>query len=660
MKKIIATLLALCCFVSTLTLSINTAEAATNLLPTACDNLNIGLRSKSSLVATSDGYMRVFYDGNKIGIESYDNSFNIKSKKFIDMELPLWGGFFAGSDAYYLVEGQSNTAESDSAEVIRVIKYDTNWNKKGTAKITGNAKLSGAEVRYPFDTGCVEMTEYNGTLYIATGHQGYVDSTYKQGHQGMLLISVNEASMTGAIVDCDFWHSFAQYIDHTNSDLYLLEQSEGSRCTALTKYNIDNLNSKTISVLGYGGHRTSAWAVACYASVNGIALSSDNVLSIGTSIDQSKYDSVTSSMAHNIYLTVTPMSNFSTDATTVKWFTNYEGDGKSFFGTKITKINNNRFLISWEEFDTSQTASTDDTLSGSILHYMFIDGNGNKIGKEFTAAAPISDCQPIVKGSKVVYCASNANMVNFYSIDAQTGNFTKKTYRVAGENATWALNNNVLTISGTGDISIDPEALYRGPISSTSKMVSYSSSDNAWKPISENVKKLVVSKGITGIPENEFAYFKNLQEAELASGVKSIGAKAFYSCDALSKITIPASVTSIGEDILWTGAYWISDESHVVRATIYGNKNSTAEKYAQANNIKFVAIDQLSAPTLKATVNSNGTFTLSWNKIAGADKYEVYIKQADGSYKLMKTTTETSYTTAFAAYGKQYTYIIQI
>lgn len=36
----------------------------------------------------------------------------------------MWGGFYAGNNGYYLVEGVSNTDESDTAEVIRVIKYD--------------------------------------------------------------------------------------------------------------------------------------------------------------------------------------------------------------------------------------------------------------------------------------------------------------------------------------------------------------------------------------------------------------------------------------------------------------------------------------------------------------------------------------------------------
>ena len=390
------------------------ARAATDILPTVADNLTISLRSKSELVATSDGYMRVFYDGKKIGIEYYDNNFNIKSKKSLAMELPYWGGFYTGSDAYYLVEGQANTDEIDTAEVIRVIKYDTSWKKKGTAKITCNPDIFGGNVRYPFDYGCVEMTEYKDTLYIVTGHQGYVDPLYNQGHQGFLMIAVDKKTMTGKIVVSNLWHSFAQYITCKDSDLYVLEQSEGSRCTNLSKYNADNLENTAIALLKYGGTRTSAWAIPCYASADGMALSADHVLCLGTSRDQSKYDNVSSKTAHNIYLTVTPMSDFSESATTVKWLTNYSSKGQCFLGTKITKVNDNRFMISWEEYKTSRTASVNDTLSASILHYIFIDGKGNKVSKEFTAAAPISDCQPIVKGSKIVYYASNANMVNFY------------------------------------------------------------------------------------------------------------------------------------------------------------------------------------------------------------------------------------------------------
>ena len=375
-KRKLGVFLIIVCFILGMMFPARPVEAAANLMPKASDNLGIGLKRKSGLVATDSGYMRVFYDGEKIRIEYYDNDFNIQSKKSLDMELGIWGGFYAGADAYYLVEGQNNTEESDTAEVIRVIKYDTGWKKKGTAKITGNPNLFGGEVRYPFDAGCVEMTEYDGTLYIVTGHEGYVDAAYNQGHQGFLMIAVDQAAMTGSIVASDLWHSFAQYISNRDSDLYVLEQSEGSRYTKLSKYQAEDLRGTSLSVLEYGGSRDSAWAIACYASVDGMALSSDHVLCLGTSIDQSKYDEVSSDMEHNLYLTVTPMSDFSESATTVKWLTNFSGGGKCFLGTKITRVNDNRFMISWEEYGTSQEADTEDVLSASILHYVFVDGQG--------------------------------------------------------------------------------------------------------------------------------------------------------------------------------------------------------------------------------------------------------------------------------------------
>lgn len=579
-----------CSVVLAMVIPAKRTEAASALLPTAANNLNVGLKRSSDVVSTNDGYMRVFCNGKTIGIEYYDDDFNIKSKKTIPMELNLWGGFYAGSDGYYVVEGQKNTVESDTAEVIRVIRYDSNWNRTGAASITSNPELFGGEVRYPFDYGCVEMTESNGTLYIVTGHEGYVDPAYNQGHQGFLMIAVNQATMTGKIVDCDLWHSFAQYIKSKDSDLYVLEQSEGSRNTKLSKYNTENLESTSLSVLNYGGSRDSAWAIACYASVDGMALSADHVLCLGTSIDQSNYDSVSSDTAHNIYLTVTPMSDFTESATRVVWLTNYTGGGKSFLGTKITKINDNRFMVSWEEYGSEGTASTDDSLSGSILHYVFVDGEGNKISKEYTASTPISDCQPVVKNSKVVYYASNENAVNFYSIDSVTGKADKKGYRVAGENAVWELKNGVLTISGTGAVSVDPEVRYRHPVSSALTGYSYSSSDNVWKPIRNQVEKIVIKKGITSIPEQAFAYFNNLQEVEIEPGLVSIGKEAFYGCNSLRKITIPSSVKTIGKDILWTGGYWIFNNSHVNYASIYTTFDSYAQKYAEKNGI-FYKID---------------------------------------------------------------------
>ena len=628
------------------------------IVPIASNNLQATLRRTSDMVATADGYMRVFQKDKIVGIEYYDDNFQIKSRKTIPLELEYWGGFFSGSDSYYLVEGKSNMEENDAAEVVRVIRYNKSWQKTGTASITGNPELFGGEVRYPFDAGCVEMAEQNGKLYIVTGHEGYVDEYVGQGHQGFLMIEVDLASMKGKIVHSDLWHSFAQYIKSENSYLYVLEQSEGSRYTKLSRYNTATDEVTSLNVFSYGGSRTSAWAIACYASVDGMAVAANNVLCIGTSIDQTKYDSVTSDTPHNIYLTVTPKNNFSEAATTVKQITGYNNGGKSFLGLKLTKVNDNRFMVSWEEYGSSQTAGDNDNLSGSILHYLFIDGNGNIVSKEMTKAAPVSNCQPIEKNGKVVYYASNASMVDFYSIDSETGAFTQKNYQTAGENATWNFKNGVLTISGQGALSFEKNDNLRTPISSTTGWFS-GSTEKPWDGIEDRVKTIIIQSGITSIPENAFNYMENLKEVKIQSGVNSIGKQAFAFCNSLSKIEIPASVKQIGDDVVWSGYYWMGSNAHVNYATIYAPYGSAAITYAKKNGISY-AMDLSKAsisgleksytytgkalkpiPTVKmgnTKLKQNRDFKISYKNNTKAGTATVTISGTGNYYGTCKTT----------------------
>ena len=325
-----------------------------------------------------------------------------------------------------------------------------------------------------------------------------------------------------------------------------------------------------------------------------MAISSDNVLCVGTSIDQSTYDNVTSNTAHNIYLTITPMDDFSSDTTKVEWITDYADEGQCFTGLEITKINDNRFMISWEEYGASQDIKDNDTLSTNILHYIFIDGEGNKLSQEYTADATISDCKPIVKGSKIVYYASSENVVDFYTIDSDTGAFNKVMYRVAGENATWSLDNDgVLTISGTGAISVDTEVRYRYPLSSTKGGYSYSSSDNAWKSIRSLVTKIVVEDGITSVKDKEFKNFSKLTQVNLPVSMQSIGEEAFASCYYLRKIVMFSNITSIGKDALWSGYYSSINNQKITYATIYTTRGSYAATWAEENDVSCKYIDEL-------------------------------------------------------------------
>ena len=402
-----------------------------DLVPTPLGNLSHTRLRNTYLEPTDDGYMRVYCDGSKVGIEYYKSDFSIVSEKSLKLELPIWGGFYQGKDAYYIVEGQNNKECVDGTEVIRIIKYDKNWKRLGAGKIEA---LEGwdYEIRYPFNVGCVSMKEYGGKLYLITGREGYVDPSVGQGHQGSMMIRMDEKTMETKVVWGNFYHSFWQYIDGTDDFIYDLELSEGGRCTLLKKYDTNNDSVRwSIPTLEYGGTRTSVWSIPCYASVDDIAVTGDKVFGIGTSIDQSLYDNYDwDTTAYNIYLSITPKDSFDKDHTNLVWLTNHKDDGHIFYFVYIVKVNDNRLLVIWQDWEPyTGTGSVDDPLDSCTLHYRFIDSNGSFISEEFTQKAPCSQCKPVCDGSKIVFCSSENRALDFYTINAYTGAFTKRVYK---------------------------------------------------------------------------------------------------------------------------------------------------------------------------------------------------------------------------------------
>ena len=56
--------------------------------------------------------------------------------------------------------GQNNTSESDSKEVVRVVKYTKGWSK------VNSCSISGVNTTKPFSAGSLRMEEAGGKLYV--------------------------------------------------------------------------------------------------------------------------------------------------------------------------------------------------------------------------------------------------------------------------------------------------------------------------------------------------------------------------------------------------------------------------------------------------------------------------------------------------------------
>ena len=208
-KKVLSVLLAACLLLALLPVN---ALAQEDVLP-ASPSLNANANDytynrwanpvNSYLYANQKGgYTRVeyiyesWYDWDlgqsftqdKAVIEDYDDEFYFQSARELPMELPIWGGFFAGEDYNFVAYGQSNRQESGSQEVIRIVKYSKDWQRLGDCRITG------ANTTVPFDAGSLRWAEYGGMLYIRTCHEMYA-SPDGINHQANVTLQIQESGM---------------------------------------------------------------------------------------------------------------------------------------------------------------------------------------------------------------------------------------------------------------------------------------------------------------------------------------------------------------------------------------------------------------------------------------------------------------------------------
>ncbi len=100
-----------------------------------------------------------------------------------------------------------------------------------------------------------------------------------------------------------------------------------------------------------------------------------------------------------------------------------------------------------------------------------------------------------------------------------------------------------------------------------------------------SLKSIEVPKTVKSIESYAFQY-SGLESITLNEGLETIEMSAFADCTSLKSITLPKSVTTI-------------DASAFKRTpleTIYGYTGSTAEQYAENNNITFIALDEEPEP----------------------------------------------------------------
>ena len=367
--------------------------------------------TKSYLTDIGNGnMMRVQADGSDIYVEYYDSQYNITGSRQINPELPVFGGFYNGSDAYYIVTGQENPDESDDVECYRITKYDKSWNR------IGSVGLDNCNTYVPFDAGSLRMTESDGYLLIRTCHTMYQSSDgYHHQANVTIQVDVNKMQITDSFTDIMnvgygyVSHSFNQFIRTDGNKIVAVDHGDAyPRSVVLVEYQTDFTTGQFISNMGWQDHckATDLLKIAggignntTYVNVGGFEVTDSAYLVAATSIDQEN---------DGDYYNACILGKSKKDGHTfINWLTDIK-EGYAATNPYMVKINDNKYFVMWS-YGNDTTGTID---------YTYIDAEGNQISPIYSMNGEISDCEPIyINGSVVWYTSDNKGNVTFYGVD---------------------------------------------------------------------------------------------------------------------------------------------------------------------------------------------------------------------------------------------------
>ena len=584
------------CTVTVTPMDSDTKGSATILSGRATDNASDNHYNtwssvtNSYLVQNSDGTLtRLENTSSGIVVENYStDGKKLISQRTISKELNVFGGFYSGKDYNYLVFGQNNTAESDSKEVVRVVKYTKSWSKVNSCSITG------VNTTKPFSAGSLRMEEAGGKLYVYTCHEMYADSD-GINHQANMLFTIDESSMSltdsmydvSNLTDGYVSHSFNQFIkaDESGKYIYRVDHSESSNYTmngsylsvngiTLTKYKADG-KSTAVSVsipVKFDMNKSNYTG----ASIGGFELGSGNCL-----IAYAK-DVSSSCKTRNVYISVTDELFNGTQNIAL---TNYGTSSKVTCRTpQLIKINDNLFLVMWEEYNSSTGKTATKTMT--------VDSNGKTVIKAISHSFGLSDCQPVVCSDGMVkWYVTNNSAPTLYKLSP----FALDDYHEHSYTKT-VLSNATCSTAGTVKYTCSCGDSYTETIPATGHKSS------GW------IVDKAASIGVKGSKHKECTVCKKvLETAEIPALSRISISKASvtlststYAYDGKAKkpgVTVKLNGKTLKNGTDYTVSYLNNTKVGTAKVTITGKGNytgSVSKTYSIKNNFKKATVSGIS------------------------------------------------------------------
>lgn len=487
-----------------------------------------------------------FIDG-KLLYETYGMDGILKDSGSIEDELPLVGGFYVSGEFRFVVYGQLNDKKSDSVEVMRIVKYDKDWNRISACSLYGGNTLE------PFAGGSLRFAEHGDVLYIRTSHQMY------NGHQSNLQVTVDMSDMkitdtysVMANIDAGGYvsHSFNQFLRMDGEDLITLEHGDSSpRAAVLIKYpNIKDITYAGASVEYYNAIEFPGLAGNNYtgASLGGLEVSEHYYIFAGNNENQNN------SSVRNIFVNITEKDFLRNKDTRMIYLTDFKEDSSVIVSTpQLVKVNEKTFLVLWNETNAS----------GTTVHSQMIDEEGNRITQEQSFHGSLSDCCPIVQNGQVVWYYTGTEKEDAAPIlcrIAVDGNETidnlfdeeqnkeEDTGKEDNGNVGGGTDEDKKIISvNKGTYHTIGSYQYKVTGISTVSMTGVKNKKTTKAKVPKTVKINGKIFRVTAISNNAFKNNNKITGIEIGDNVSLIGTSAFENCRMLSNVKMGKGVTTI-------------------------------------------------------------------------------------------------------------------
>lgn len=567
-------------------------------------------------------YQRVEACDDGVYVEQYSELFELINSKKIEMPLPLFGGYFNGINYNFLVFGQENPDEDNNIEVVRVVKYDKNWNE------IGSCRISGINTTIPFWAGSLRMTETDGMLYIHTCHRMYMSEDGKN-HQANMSFVINQLSMELTqkqyivynISSGYVSHSFNQFIATDGSYIYRLDHGDAyPRSVVLTKCNNNNIvssiNTMILPIAGGTGDNNTG------VSVGGFEINGNTLLTVGNSIEQSDENYFDPGRQRNIFVAVTDTM---LNNTSFKWLTDYTEKDSVKLGNPHMVSSGDGYYVMWEEQKNGESVP--------LTKIVKIDLNGNKTEGTYTLYARLSDCKPILTSKKqLLWYTTSGDAPVFYLLD--TAKLADYEYSGKGDihDCVITLDKDTYEYQGTaGEYRPVPAVKYGDYTLKEGQdyTVSYSGNNNPG-----TAKVIVKGNGFfEGEKVIEFKIISSSLQREPGNNQSSA--------------SVPSNSNANNKKPTWNTISSLYHTTGSFGTDTDADKNNTKNNPAKVKGVKL-------------KIKSKQTIKVTWKKAKNAYYYKVQLAKNTKFTKSKKSVTSYGRKITFYGLSRKTTYYVRV